>query len=176
MITWTLHTTETAPEKSRETLERLAKSGVNSHMLAILAESPAVLNGYWGFASELLQHGNLKPAEQMLVMLSVSALHECRYCVPVYSLNGAKMGLPTEAITAVRKGDPIQDSRLETLRKTTQSLVRNRGRVSSEELDAFFAAGFTKAASARCAGRHRAQDLDQLFNAVLGCSARRVPR
>jgi len=48
-----------------------------------------------------------------------------------------------DAITeALRNETPLESSKLEALRRMTLTIVRNRGHVSQEDLDAFFAAGY----------------------------------
>lgn len=46
---------------------------------------------------------------------------------------------------AIRSGEPIADRRLETLRRTTRELVRSRGWISRDDVEAFLAVGFTQA-------------------------------
>ena len=46
-------------------------------------------------------------------------------------------------IEAVRTGQPIEDDRLEALRKFTEAVVVKRGHAKAD-LDAFLSAGFTK--------------------------------
>ena len=55
------------------------------------------------------------------------------------------VGLSPEAIEAARRGDGIDDS-ARALAQFTTSVLEARGRVSDEQLDAFYAAGFDPAA------------------------------
>ena len=45
---------------------------------------------------------------------------------------------------ALRNESPLPSDRLETLRSFTLSVVRNRGKLSDEEVQAFLDAGYTK--------------------------------
>lgn len=48
-----------------------------------------------------------------------------------------------DAITeSLRDETPLEDPKLEALRSMTLTIVRNRGHVSQEDLDAFYAAGY----------------------------------
>jgi alkylhydroperoxidase family enzyme len=49
------------------------------------------------------------------------------------------------AIQALRNGKPIPDARLEALRVFAQAMVRERGFVGDAAVEAFMAAGFTRA-------------------------------
>lgn len=145
MIDFPRHDPETAPEASRPRLEALehARGGIGN-MFAVLASSPAVLNGYLALGSQLLEHGALTRAEQAIVMLTVSREHGCRYCVPVYSRMAERLGLAAELIRAVRMGDAIADVRFAALRDFTTALVRRRGKVGDEQVRTFLAAGFDR--------------------------------
>jgi len=49
-----------------------------------------------------------------------------------------------EVVQAVRGGKPIADAKLEALHSFTAKVVRNRGFVPDDAVDAFLAAGYTK--------------------------------
>lgn len=55
----------------------------------------------------------------------------------------AKMMKVDDAITeALRNETKLEDSKLEALRTITLKIVRNRGNVTQEDLDAFYEAGY----------------------------------
>jgi alkylhydroperoxidase family enzyme len=54
-------------------------------------------------------------------------------------------GVAPEAIEALREGRPLGDARLQALRTFAEAVVRERGFVGNAGLEAFLAAGFTKA-------------------------------
>lgn len=145
MIDLPLHDLNSAPDASRR-------------RLAVLAASPALLEGYMTLSEQLLQHGALTREEQTIVMLTVSREHGCSYCVPVYTRNATRLGLDPDVIKAVRNGDAIADARLAALRDFTVQLLQSRGRAAA----ALQAAGelpdvravATIAAPLRSAARH----------------------
>lgn len=146
MIEFTQHTLETAPEASRSRLEEVQRTrGRIGSMFAVLANSPAVLNGYMEMGAQLFQHGALSRSDQALVMLTVSREHGCRYCVPIYTRMAHQLGLDPAIIQAVRNGGDVGDPRLAALRDFTTDLVRARGRVPEERVHAFLDAGFDHA-------------------------------
>mgnify|MGYP000704292700 FL=1 len=72
----------------------------------------------------------------------INVEHACHYCVPAHT-GIANMMKVDEAITeALRNETPLADEKLEALRTFTLSVVRNRGNVTQEDLDAFYAVGY----------------------------------
>lgn len=143
MIDIPIHTVETAPKNSQASLEALQRSrGTISNIFGVMANSPALLNGYIALIEQLFRNGLLSPAEQALVLLTASAEHGCQYCVPTYSLNAPKMGLSEDIVKAVRNGEPIEDPQLAVLSETTRKLIRHRGQISENDARAFFTQGY----------------------------------
>ena len=52
--------------------------------------------------------------------------------------------VPNDVIDALRNGTPIADAKLEALRVFAAQVNESRGWVEQSDLDAFFAAGYTK--------------------------------
>jgi uncharacterized peroxidase-related enzyme len=143
MTTFPLHTPESAPEAARPILAA-AKAGWGfvPNLHAGLAHAPVALQAY-GQLFELVGQTSLTPAEQQVAFLTVSAIHECEYCVSGHSVLAQKSGLDAATIEALREGRPLADPRLQALRAYAASLVNLRGRVPPGELDAFLEAGFS---------------------------------
>lgn len=143
MIDFQLHTVDTAPEGSRERLAQLeATRGSIGSMFGALAASPAMLNGYLDLGGRLMGDGVLSRADQTWVMLTASREQGCRYCVPVYSRAAEQQGLDAETVRSIRNGEPVADPRAAALSDITAALVRQRGQVSDETVQAFLDAGF----------------------------------
>lgn len=139
-----IHTIETAPEASRDLMEGVKKRfGFTPNLIGALAESPAALEGYLSLAT-LFAASSFTAAERQIVLIAASVKNGCTYCVAAHSTMAAKDKVPEDVITALRDGTPIADSRLETLRRFTESLVENRGWVDDTAIQAFIAAGFTR--------------------------------
>jgi AhpD family alkylhydroperoxidase len=145
MTTFTLHTTETAPEGSKEQLTQVEKTwNFIPNLHRTLAESPSALKAYATLAG-LVAQSSLEPAEQQVAYLAINVLSECEYCTSGHSVLAKMAGVQPEAIEALREGRPISDIRLEALRGFAEAVVRERGFVGGTAVDAFIAAGFTKA-------------------------------
>ena len=145
MTNFDLHSTKSAPDKSRALLEKASmRYGFVPNLYRILAESPAALEAY-DRLGQILGTSSLTPIEQNLVLIAVSGENGCEYCVPAHSAVAMMVGAPDEVIEATRRGRAVADPRLEALRSFAVNVVRKRGWVSEEDLDDFIVAGFTKA-------------------------------
>ncbi|HEA30757.1 MAG TPA: carboxymuconolactone decarboxylase family protein, partial [Leeuwenhoekiella sp.] len=72
----------------------------------------------------------------------INVEHACHYCVPAHT-GIAKMMEVDDAITeALRNKTPLESAKLEALRTMTLSIVHNRGNVTQDELETFYAAGY----------------------------------
>ncbi|OGB27146.1 MAG: hypothetical protein A3I66_14160 [Burkholderiales bacterium RIFCSPLOWO2_02_FULL_57_36] len=141
-----IHTRESAPEGSRATIDNFVKAwGFLPNLGGALAESPPAIELLWAAYGALTQSATLSPAEQQLVSIAISRENRCNYCVAAHSTMAVGTDLSSEVLQAVREGLPLNDPRLEALRSTVTSLVRNRGWLSEEEKANFFQAGFSPA-------------------------------
>ncbi|MFQ5775408.1 MAG: carboxymuconolactone decarboxylase family protein [Kiloniellaceae bacterium] len=144
MSIFSIHTAETAPEKSRATLETGKKRyGFVPNLWGALAEAPAALEGYVALAG-FFEKASLSRAERQVVLLAASAANKCTYCVAAHSTIAGMQDVPEEVIAALRDGTPIADPRLQALRRFAETLVEKRGWASEEDVQAFLSAGFTR--------------------------------
>lgn len=142
MTTLKVHNIESAPEESKALLENSLKSfGMIPGLHGVLAASPQILKAYQQL-HELFMSSSFNTDELTVVWQTINVEHACHYCVPAHT-GIAKMMKVDDAITeALRNETPLADSKLEALRTFTLSLTRNRGNVSQEDLDAFYAVGY----------------------------------
>ncbi len=85
MLNITTHDRNSAPEDSRATLHEVAEAyGMIPNVHGKMAESPALLQGYWSL-SKLMTTCTMTEVEQLVVMLTVSATNRCEYCVAAHS-------------------------------------------------------------------------------------------
>ncbi|MFZ5670594.1 MAG: carboxymuconolactone decarboxylase family protein [Pseudomonadota bacterium] len=145
MADFPLHTRATAPFEAKPILDQAAQAmGYVPALLAQMAEAPALLEGYTTL-SAIFRRSGFSPAEQHLILLAVSVEHDSHYCAPAHTVRARDADLDETHIVATRERRPIGDARLEALRAFTVRLVRERGFVADADLDAFLAAGFTRA-------------------------------
>lgn len=146
MSLFQVHTPDSAPEGSRDTLAQVQKKyGFQPNLFGVLAESPAAVQAYAAIGDALGQ-ATLTPVEQQIVAVAISAENGCTYCVAAHSTVAGMVNAPADAVEATRNESPIADAKLEALRSFAVSLVRNRGWLDPAEVQTFLDAGYGRAA------------------------------
>jgi alkylhydroperoxidase family enzyme len=142
MTTLKVHNIESAPEESKALLEKSQKAyGMIPGLHGVLAASPQILDAYQQL-HELFVNSSFNDNELTVVWQTINVEHSCHYCVPAHTGIAKMMKVDDAIIEALRNETPLADSKLEALRTMTLSVVRNRGNVTQEELNAFYAAGY----------------------------------
>lgn len=145
MSQYTQHTPESAPAGSRSILDAAKNSlGFVPNLYATMAESPAVLEGYTTL-SRIFGKASFDETERQVILLTASFENGCDYCMAAHSTIAAGGGVADDVITALRDGAPIGDARLDALARFARLVVQERGWVGESALEAFLAAGFTRA-------------------------------
>ena len=145
MTRFSIHTEATAPTGSREILASLVEAvGFAPNVYGVVAASPAALEGLAALNAAFAR-SSLTEAEREVVQLAASAENGCRYCVAGHTVFAAAAGIDDETIRAARLGLAVAEPRLEALHRFTRALVRERGHVDADAVEAFLAAGFTRA-------------------------------
>ncbi len=144
MSIFSIHSHETAPEAARPILDGAKKKyGFVPNLMGALAEAPAALEAYVTL-SDILARSSLTAAEREVLTIAVSAKNDCAYCVAAHSTVAAMHKVPEDVIAALRDGRPIDDARLEALRRFAETLVEKRGWADDDDVQAFLAAGLTR--------------------------------
>ena len=142
MTAFTLHTIESAPEKSKPILEQSVKAnGMLPNLHAVMAEAPGLLEGYQ-VLHKLFMDSSFNAEELTVVWQSINVEHECTYCVPAHTGIAHAMKINPELTEALRNQQAMPTEKLQALQDTTLSMVRNRGIISEQEVATFFAAGY----------------------------------
>jgi len=121
-----------------------AQTGMIPNMYARMANVPglldAYLNGYSAFRSE----SGFTPAEQEVILLTISRVNGCTYCMAAHSTIADMSEVPAEVTDAIGDGKPLPDGRLDALSTFTAAMVESRGLPTAAQMDAFLAAGYTE--------------------------------
>jgi AhpD family alkylhydroperoxidase len=144
-ISFPIHTIDTAPAGSRETLRQVkAHLGTVPSLAAAMAEAPTLVRAFFA-VREIYSQGSLTPGEIHVLSLANAFDNDCHWCMAFHSFAALREGVPAEAVDALRAGQEPKDRRLAALSRLSRTLVRNRGRVTRKDLEAFQAAGLSPA-------------------------------
>lgn len=144
MATFPIHTLETAPEAARPALEKVKqKYGGIPNLTAELAEAPIALEAYLSL-TDLLMKSSFTPTERNVVWFTFNFENNCEYCMAAHTVIANSEKVDAAVIEAARSGEPYADARLEALRQFSLQVLRQRGWVSEEDVQAFLDAGYTK--------------------------------
>lgn len=131
---------EESTGKAKELLDGVnQKLGFVPNLMATMASSPAVLEGYLNFSNALGSTLNAKLREQ--IALTVAEINGCRYCASAHTAIGKMVGLDEHSITDARLGSS-DDAKTDAALKFASSVVANRGRVSEADYEAVRSAGY----------------------------------
>ena len=142
MTTFPVHTSETAPEGSKRVMAAAQKKfGFVPNLFRVMAEAPAAGEAYMA-VMDIFESSSLSDAEKQTVLLSVSFVNECEYCVAAHTMVAGMKNVSAEIIEALRSGTTLPDPKLNALAVLTRSIVETRGWPTEAAKEAFFAAGY----------------------------------
>lgn len=131
-----------APEEARGPMQTAEDAfGFVPNLIGVMAHAPPVAEGYLALGG-LLEKTSFSGVEQQLLLLAISVENGCDYCVAAHTGGAMQAGADDEVIQALRAGDPLPDDRLAALTTFTRAVVRERGWVDDEQVEAFLHAGF----------------------------------
>lgn len=143
--TYAVHTVDSAPDGSKETLRsvREALGGV-PNLAAAMAESPAFVRAFFSVRA-IAAEGTLTPADIQVLSMVNAVENECEWCTAFHTAMARKAGVTVATCEAVRAQTAPLDARANALRSYSRALIEHRGNPPVETVDAFFKAGFTRA-------------------------------
>lgn len=142
MTNLTIHTIETAPEKSKPLLEQSLKTnGIIPGLHGVLAGAPGLLQAYQTLHEQFV-NSSFNKEELTVVWQTINVEHECHYCVPAHTAIANMMNVEPALTEALRNREPMPTDKLQVVHDTTLSMVRNRGQLTDAELKRFYAVGY----------------------------------
>jgi AhpD family alkylhydroperoxidase len=145
MTMFDLYTPDTAPEGSKAQLAAVTKAwGFTPKLHAILAESPAALIGYDTLFG-LVGASTLTPVEQQVAFQAINVFHGCEYCTAGHTYLSRAAGMDEADVQALRADRAPSDAKLAALWHFARAVVETRGDAGDAAVEAFIAAGFTRA-------------------------------
>lgn len=142
MTTLKVNTIESAPQESKASLEQSLKAfGMLPNLHGVLASSPKTLEAYKTL-HELFSNTSFNAEELTVVWQTINVENKCHYCVPAHTAIAHMMKVDATLTEALRNQEALSTEKLQVLHDTTLKIVRNRGRLSQEDLNTFYAVGY----------------------------------
>lgn len=136
-------TPETASTEAKPVLEQVEKDlGFVPNLFGVFANNPEVLKSYLHL-SKSFESAGFSPTEQQIVLITISRENSCDYCVAAHTAISAMSKLDEQIISKLRKGQALEDKKLEALRSFTKRVVSAKGWIDPSDLSAFLTAGYT---------------------------------
>ena len=143
MVDFKIYTADDAPsDEARAQLQHSQDSyGFVPNLHGVFAQSAPALEGYKALF-DLVGKTSLSVLERQVVFLTSNYENECRYCMAGHSGLATMEKMPADILEALRNGTTIADAKIEALRSYTAKVVRQRGQLSAEEVQAVVDAGY----------------------------------
>jgi uncharacterized peroxidase-related enzyme len=137
--------TEEAPGAAQPLLAAVKQHlGAVPNMFRLVANSPAVLEGYLAFSGALAK-GTLPAPTRERIALAVAEVNGCAYCLSAHTYLARNLARLDDAeITANRNG-ASNDVKADAAVRFAARLARERGHVAVADIDAVRAAGYSDA-------------------------------
>jgi len=145
MSTFTVPTRAELSADSQALYDNIQKGfGRVPNLYATIGYSSNALGAYLAFQGAQAKGAfNLKERES--VFLITSQVNDCAYCLAVHTTILGMNKVEEAETLNIRRGEAT-DPRIRIITRLAAEVAANRGRVSTEALDAFWAEGFDKAA------------------------------
>ncbi|MFL1013585.1 carboxymuconolactone decarboxylase family protein [Flavisericum labens] len=128
-------------QTNQEIFDNLDKAlGFVPNLYATIGYSDHGLKRYLDFQNAKTSLSN---KEKEAVNLIVSQVNSCIYCQSAHLVLGKMNGFNDEQLLDIRKGSS-ENSKLNALVKLAADITQNRGKASNENVEDFFAQGYTK--------------------------------
>jgi uncharacterized peroxidase-related enzyme len=129
------------PAASKPILDAVNQQlGVVPNMFRLLATSPAVLQGFVANNGALGKTLDLKTRER--IALAVAQVNGCDYCLSAHSYLGLNMAKITPEEIALNRKGQSGDGKADAAVAFAAKVVRERGHVSAEDVQAVRDAGY----------------------------------
>ncbi len=139
-----VHTTDSAPEASRDALKQLeAKYGKVLNIHGEMAHSPVVLHSYVALQDVIREHALLDARVREAIALAVGNEDACTYCQSAHTGGGKAAGLSDDEMLAIRRGEVDFDPALGALLALAREYTAKVGETSDAAWQAALDAGWS---------------------------------
>lgn len=140
----TIPTRDTAPAASQPLLDAVGKQlGVIPNLFRLVGNSPAAIEGYLGLNGALNKALDAKTRER--IALAVAQVNGCDYCLSAHTYLGANLAKLDAAELAANRAGRSNDANADAAVRFAKAVAETRGRVTSADIAAVKAGGYTDA-------------------------------
>ncbi|MFI5161929.1 MAG: carboxymuconolactone decarboxylase family protein [Sphingobacteriales bacterium] len=145
MKPFTVPTYGQVAEEAKPAFERFTKAmGKMPNLYAVIGHSANALNSYLQYVNEQAR-GTFHAKEREAIYLIVSQLNGCEYCLASHTQSAVKNKWTEEDTLALRAGT-YPEQRWQVIYKVIKSVIEQKGLVSDELLEEFYALGYNETA------------------------------
>lgn len=138
-------TIDAAPTATHTSLKAVEKQlGRVPNMFRVVANSPAALTGYLQLSAASAQ-GGLGTATLERIALAVAEINGCDYCLAAHSFLGRKVAKLDDAELTANRSGASNDPKADAAVRFAAAVVRQRGQVSNDQVQAVLNAGYSDA-------------------------------
>lgn len=133
-------------EKSAVLLESLRKqNGYSLNIFEDMSASPLPIRVYNQAQALVSREATLSGSEINLVQLAVSVENGCEFCVPAHTASAIERDkVDRQILDAIRASRPVADQKIDSLVALAREMVRQRGRISPQTRQEFYAQGYAE--------------------------------
>ncbi len=129
-----------------------------------LAAHPEVLEAFLGWSGGI-KAGALTAAEHEILALRISETNGCEYCTSAHTMIAEGVGMDAATSLEARRGN-ADEMKHQALIDFTEAVMRTKGFVSNEQLEAFKSAGYGDPAVIEVIAAISAHTFTNLYNHV----------
>lgn len=114
------------------------------NLYAVIGYSGNALSSYMAYVQAQAK-GSFRVKDREAIYLIVSKFNGCEYCQASHTVSALKAGWTEEETVLLRKGE-LPEQKWQVLYRLIESVIEQKGEVSVEILNDFFALGYKEAA------------------------------
>jgi alkylhydroperoxidase family enzyme len=147
MTDFPVHTMESAPERSKPSLQQLQSAfGMIPNLIGAMSTSPILIDSLVGLFGKV-HGGSFTEAQVQTVLLTDAVTNASTWAVAFHTAPALKQSIdPADVadVEAIRKGRLPKDGKFAALSALAKTMIEKRGHLNDEDVDRFLAAGFGK--------------------------------
>ena len=144
MLSYQIHSIETAPDKSKPLLELFTHAvGFVPNLAGAVANSPMLADSLLGLFKNV-HSSSFTEAEVQVLLLTNAVTNSSSWPVAFHTALGLKQGLDPADVQAIRERQLPKQKRYAALSGLAKKLIEKRGELTDDDVTAFLEGGFEK--------------------------------